>query len=86
MPKAVARPWYTDAFRIIAILSGSGVLALAVTVGIYKQRIDQMREDMAVVKLIHDVDRRLAVIEERTKLLNSSTPAPVLRPTAGEQR
>lgn len=88
MPKQQKTSWYVYAGRGGMVLFGAGFIGLAVTVGAYKQKVDRMESDLSTFKVIHDFDKRLAVLEERTKGSNSSLPItpPTVRPTAGKQR
>lgn len=87
MPKKAH--WYKDAFRWIAILSGAGVLGIAVTVGIYIKTIQNHDADIAALKAsqsFYDLKERVAVLEAR---VGNNAPAPALpitRSTAGKQR
>ena len=84
-----AKPWHIYATWIargLMVLFGTGFIGLAITTGIYKQKVDRIVEDISTFKIIHEMDKRIAILEERTKSVNASIPPPVLRPTAGKQR
>ena len=89
MPKTKLSHWET-AFKIASGMSLAGVIGVAVTVGIYKQKVDRMIEDIDTFKIIHDIDKRLSIMEALEKARsNHSAPlvsAPVSRPAAGKQR
>ena len=80
-----------------AILALAGVASLVMTGGAYITKINNHEaaitaalprlDALEKASSIHELDKRIAVLEERTK--NSSSPIitpPTLRPTAGKQR
>ena len=88
MAKPKAKSWHTYATWIargLMVLLGAGFIGMAVKAGSYMEKGARIETDLATYKVFHEFDKRLAVLEERTKS-NASLPPPVLRPTAGRQR
>ncbi len=81
-------PWYRDFFKVAAVLFGGGLLGIAVTVGIYMNKVDRLEDLYAISKEVAELKRDVAVLQERTKGSNAPLvmPPPTLRPTAGSQR
>ena len=86
MPKKNKSHW-PAIIKIGTGLFGAGFIGLAVTVGVYKQKVDRLTDDIATFKIIHDFDKRIAILEERTRGNNAPVPAVATqRPAAGGQR
>ena len=85
MPKAKLTHWET-AFKIISGVSLIGVLGVAVTVGIYMNKVDRLESLYDISKDIASMRSDIAVLQERTKGSNAPEPFGPIRPTAGKQR
>lgn len=87
MPIRPALPWYRDFFKVAAALFGAGLLSIAVTVGIYMNKVDRLEALYDVTKEVADLKRDVAVLQERTgNNAPLGVPTTMPRPTAGKQR